>query len=39
MGDDVIRVIESSGMNSKFDGAGNIGERLTPREVRAWTDF
>jgi hypothetical protein len=34
-----FRVIEHSGMNSVPSGAGNIGERLTPEEVKRWTTF
>ena len=36
-GADVIREIESSGMNSRHAGAGNIGERLTAEEAEEWT--
>jgi hypothetical protein len=32
-----FRVIEHSGFNSIFSGAGNIGDRLSPEEVDKWT--
>jgi hypothetical protein len=34
-----FRVIEHSGMNSIVNGAGNIGERLSPGAVSDWTTF
>lgn len=34
-----FRVVESSGYNSQFCAAGNIGEWLTDDEIDTWTDY
>ena len=37
--DRAFRLISSSGMNSKYCGAGNFGEWLTSEERAAWRVF
>lgn len=34
-----FRVVESSGMNSQFEGAGDIAEWLTDEEAKSWNEF
>lgn len=34
-----FRLVHSSGMNSKFAGAGNLGEWLVGQEVSNWNKF
>ncbi len=34
-----FRLITSSGMDSVYSGAGNIGEWLMPNEIATWTEF
>jgi hypothetical protein len=31
-----FRIVESSGMDSRFSGAGNFGEWLTAEEIEKW---
>lgn len=35
----LFRLVESTGMNSSFAGAGNIGEWLTDEEAKEWNKF
>jgi len=34
-----FRVVDSSGMNSQFDGSSGFGQRLTDKEVKNWNEF
>jgi hypothetical protein len=35
----IFRYVESSGMDSSFAGAGNVGEWLTKAEEKNWKEF